>query len=109
MSVFLTINGHTTPAAAGEATVFDFAEKLGVQVPTSCVKQGKCKECIVEVAAGMDCLSGRTPAEQHLTGNFRLSCQARIVADTGDIKCHTMRRGNMRIERRALGMPASHE
>src|SRR5688500_5675273 len=107
MSVTLHINGQTTEAPAG-ATVFDCAERIGIQVPTSCHKNGKCKECIVEVAEGMNVLSPPTAAEEHLKGNFRLSCQCVIAADDGEVKCHTMRRGQMRIERHALDLPVSH-
>lgn len=106
MPVTLHINGQTTDAPRG-ASVFDCAEGVGIQVPTSCRKNGKCKECIVEVAAGMELLSAPTDAEEHLKGNFRLSCQCFVTADAGDVKCHTMRRGQMRIERHALGLPTS--
>lgn len=95
-------------AAAG-ASLFDHAETLGVQIPTSCVKQGKCKECLVEVTEGMEFLSEHTEFEEHLKGKFRLSCQSRVVADRGEVRCHTMRRGHMRIERHALGLPVSHK
>jgi hypothetical protein len=78
-----------------------------VRVPTSCLKNGKCKECVVEIAEGMECLSPATPYENHLAGNFRLSCQALISAGEGHLRCHTMRRGHMRIERHALGLPTS--
>jgi uncharacterized 2Fe-2S/4Fe-4S cluster protein (DUF4445 family) len=104
--VALTINGQTTSAPVG-ASLFDCAEGIGVRVPTSCVKNGKCKECVVEVAEGMGRLSSATPCESHLTGNFRLSCQATVAAEEGQIRCHTMRRGHMRIERHALGLPSS--
>jgi uncharacterized 2Fe-2S/4Fe-4S cluster protein (DUF4445 family) len=76
-----------------------------VRVPTSCQKNGKCKECIVEVTAGMDALTPRTPSESHLTGDFRLSCQTRVASDAGEVACHTMRRGKMRVERHAYGLP----
>jgi len=98
----LSINGQTIEALAG-SILFDCAESMGIAVPTSCRKQGKCKECIVEVAEGMDGLSEHTPAEAHLRGNFRLSCQARV--ESGPVRCHTMRRANMRIERHAYGLP----
>jgi uncharacterized 2Fe-2S/4Fe-4S cluster protein (DUF4445 family) len=104
--VELSINGHTTSAPVG-ASLFDCAEKIGVRVPTSCLKNGKCKECVVEIAEGMECLSPATQYESHLTGNFRLSCQALISAGEGHLRCHTMRRGHMRIERHALGLPTS--
>jgi uncharacterized 2Fe-2S/4Fe-4S cluster protein (DUF4445 family) len=106
MAVALTINGQSTEALPG-TSLFDFAERLGVRVPTSCQKQGKCKECMIEVVEGMDCLSPPTDAEEHLKGNFRLSCQCRVVKDSGVVRCHTMRRGQMRIERQALGLPTS--
>ncbi len=106
MSATLTINGQTCPATLG-ASIFDLAETVGVQVPTSCNKQGKCKECIVEIVTGGGILSPLTEKEEHLGGNFRLSCQARIAAETGEIRCHTMRRGSMRIEQGALGLPTT--
>jgi len=96
-------------AAARNSSLFDCAESLGIKVPTSCRKQGKCKECLVEIAEGMDFLSPRTPQEAHLKGNFRLSCSCRIFADSGFVRCHTMRRGEMRIERHALELPVSHK
>ena len=54
MAVTLTINGQTIEAIDG-LSLFDHAETLGIDVPTSCRKQGKCKECMVEVVEGMDC------------------------------------------------------
>jgi len=108
MAVSLTINGYTTPAEPGRS-LFECAEQIGVPVPTSCHKNGKCKECIVEVTGGMNFLSPSTAAEQHLKDNFRLSCQARITSESGEIRCHTMRRGQMRIERHAFQLPVSHQ
>jgi len=67
------------------------------------------QECVVEVTEGMDCLSARVPAEKHLEGNFRLSCSCRIVKDSGIVRCHTMRRGEMRIERDALHLPGGNQ
>src|SRR5437773_912052 len=104
MSVTLTINGCATEMDA-DASIFDCAERVGVQVPTSCHKNGKCKECMVEVTEGMELLTPRTPAEDHLKDRFRLSCQTRATATDGEVKCHTMRRGAMRIERHALSLP----
>lgn len=97
MSASLTINGQTIEADPG-ATLFDLAERLGVRIPTSCEKQGKCRECLVEVTEGAELLSPRTERERHLSGAFRLSCRTEIVGD-GAVKCHTMRRGRMQIER----------
>jgi uncharacterized 2Fe-2S/4Fe-4S cluster protein (DUF4445 family) len=105
MSVTLTVNGSTVQADDSTKSVFDYAESLGIQVPTSCIKNGKCKECIVEVANGMSLLSPRTVPESHLEGSFRLSCQTRVVGTDGVVTCHTMRRGQMKIERHAFGLP----
>lgn len=104
MSIELHFNGRPLAAACG-ATLFDCAESLGIKVPTSCRKQGKCKECLVEVTEGMALLSGKVPEEDHLKDNFRLSCRCEIAADAGRVRCHTMRRGEMRIERHALHLP----
>jgi uncharacterized 2Fe-2S/4Fe-4S cluster protein (DUF4445 family) len=108
MSVELHFNQQCGTAARG-SVLFDCAESMGIKVPTSCRKQGKCKECLVEIVEGMDLLSAPAPQEGHLKGNFRLSCSCRIGADEGIIRCHTMRRGLMRIERHALELPVSHK
>ena len=108
--VTLTVNGHSILAPAG-VSLFTAAGQAGVRVPTSCVTQGKCKECVVEITRGMELLTAPTACETHLDARtqFRLSCQCRIAADTGEVECHTMRRGRMRIERRALHLPATHQ
>jgi len=104
MSVKLHINNVTCDAAPGDS-LFTYAEKLGVRVPTSCNKQGRCKECVVEVVEGMECLTKPAPEERHLKGAFRLSCCTRIAKDDGAVHCHTMRRGAMRIEKHAFELP----
>jgi uncharacterized 2Fe-2S/4Fe-4S cluster protein (DUF4445 family) len=108
MSVELHFNRQQTSIEPG-SSLFDYAETLGIQVPTSCRKQGKCKECLVEVVAGMECLSQRSAEESHLKQNFRLSCRARVTAEQGVVRCHTMRRGDLRIERHAMQLPAGGE
>jgi uncharacterized 2Fe-2S/4Fe-4S cluster protein (DUF4445 family) len=108
MSVKIHFNqrrGEGTPGLS----LFECAESLGIKVPTSCRKQGKCKECLVEITEGMERLSAPAPQEAHLKGNFRLSCSCQIVANDGVIRCHTMRRGEMRIERHALELPVSQQ
>jgi len=90
-------------------SLFDCAELMGIKVPTSCRKQGKCKECLVEVTEGMELLSPRTPEEAHLSQNFRLSCRCKIASETGLVRCHTMRRGEMRIERHAFELPTRNK
>ena len=83
MSAQLTINGQTTEAPSGSASIFQLAEFIGVHVPTSCRTNGKCKECVVEVTEGLAMLSSPTAAESHLRGNFRLACQTCITAASG--------------------------
>jgi uncharacterized 2Fe-2S/4Fe-4S cluster protein (DUF4445 family) len=104
MSVELHFNGQRSSVKPG-SSLFDYAESLGIHVPTSCHKQGKCKECVVEVTEGMECLSPPVPAEKHLKSPFRLSCSCKIIADSGMVRCHTMRRGEMKIERHAFQLP----
>jgi len=104
MAATLTINGQSIQATDGRS-LFDYAEALGIDVPTSCRKQGKCKECMVEVVEGMNALSPIAEPERHLKGSFRLSCQTSVTAGEGHVRCHTMRRGHMRIERHAFGLP----
>lgn len=108
MAVTLTINGQSTQAVSA-LSLFDHAEAMGIDVPTSCRKQGKCKECMVEVVEGMNTLSPLADPERHLKGNFRLSCQSYVTAASGHLRCQTMRRGQMRIERHALGLPLAHQ
>jgi uncharacterized 2Fe-2S/4Fe-4S cluster protein (DUF4445 family) len=97
VAVTVEINGLKTETAPGPS-LFECAERLGVRVPTSCNQLGKCRECLVEVVEGMEYLSPPAPEERHLSGAFRLSCRARIAAGSGHLRCHTMRRGEMRIE-----------
>jgi len=83
-------------------SLFECAEQVGVRVPTSCRKNGKCRECLVEVVEGAELLSPLAPEEQHLRDRFRLSCRAQVAEGAGTIRCHTLRRGKMRIEREAF-------
>lgn len=106
MPVQLHLNHQPVDAPAG-ASIFDCAETLGIKVPTSCRKQGKCKECIVEVTAGAEHLSASGPEESHLQDNFRLSCRACITAEAGEVQCHTMRRGTLVVENQAYELPVS--
>ena len=108
MSVELHFNGQRTSVKPG-SSLFDYAETLGINVPTSCQKNGRCKECVVEVVEGMERLSKPVPAEKHLRDNFRLSCSCKIISDSGVVRCHTMRRGEMRIERQAFQLPTGNE
>ena len=77
-------------------TIFDHADTLGVQVPTSCGRFGTCHECIVDVSAGSNQLNERTQAESFLRDNYRLACQAIVETDSpappGKIEFKLLRR-----------------
>lgn len=99
----LFIDHRKAPVTSG-ASLFECAEAIGVQVPTSCVKQGKCRECILEIESGEEFLSPRAPEEEHLGGKFRLACRSTLAVE-GTVRCHTMRRGAMRIVEESSGLP----
>src|SRR5262249_11733730 len=67
-------------------TIFDYADDLKVQVPTSCGRTGICHECVVEIKEGMQALSPRTESESFLRDNYRLACQAQI--ENAEIDVH---------------------
>ena len=84
-------DGETRPLAIGK-TVFDYADELAVEVPTSCHRNGRCHECVVDVGQGGDALSARTDAESFLRGSYRLACQAMIERDDLDVVFAPLRR-----------------
>ena len=96
MPVQLTLNEQTTTAPSGPS-LFELAQGMEVHIPNSCDKNGKCRECLIEVVEGMEYLSPRAEAESHLDGPFRLSCCTTVVAKQGNVRCHTMRRNPMVI------------
>ena len=49
-----------------DQSIFDYADALGVRVPTSCGRTGECHECIVEVKRGAEALNDPTESEQFL-------------------------------------------
>ena len=73
-------------------TVFDYADDLTVQVPTSCFRTGQCHECIVEIKRGMDSLRPPNEAEAFLRENYRLACQAVVLDIDEDIEFTPLRR-----------------
>ncbi len=84
-------DGKACDLVAGK-TVFDYADELAVQVPTSCGRTGHCHECVVEIKRGMEALGPRTDAESFLRENYRLACQV-VVEDAGvDIQFSPLRR-----------------
>ncbi len=73
-------------------TVFDYADELRVQVPTSCGRTGICHECVVEIQQGMDALSPRCDAESFLRDRYRLACQAWVENSKIDVRFALLRR-----------------
>ncbi len=73
-------------------TIFDYADRLKVRVPTSCGRNGECHECIVEIRQGMEALSGLTSAERFLRDNYRLACQSTIVDPGAEVEFAVLRR-----------------
>jgi uncharacterized 2Fe-2S/4Fe-4S cluster protein (DUF4445 family) len=108
MAIELFINDRHLRAEPGQS-LFDGAETVGVRVPTSCNKTGKCRECLVEIVAGVDLLSPKTAEESHLRDQFRLACRCRVAAAAGMVRCHTLRRGEMKIERHAFALPTGNQ
>ena len=79
------------PLEAGKS-LFDYADEVAIAVPQSCGRSGRCRECVVEVRQGADALSPRTEAEAYLPEDFRLACQACVVAIDQDIEFAIIRR-----------------
>lgn len=73
-------------------TVFDYADELAVQVPTSCFRTGQCHECIVEIKQGIEALRPRNEAESFLRENYRLACQAVVDNPDVDVQFSPLRR-----------------
>jgi len=83
--------GQVQSLDAGK-TIFDYADDLAVQVPTSCFRSGICHECVVEVKKGMEALCTRTEAESFLKDDYRLACQAEVVDVDAEIEFAPLRR-----------------
>ncbi|RKU38900.1 ferredoxin [Candidatus Poribacteria bacterium] len=87
----ITSDGKVYQLTPGK-TVFDYADDLAVQVPTSCFRTGQCHECIVEIKRGMDALQPPNEAEAFLRDNYRLACQAVVIDVDTDIEFTPLRR-----------------
>jgi uncharacterized 2Fe-2S/4Fe-4S cluster protein (DUF4445 family) len=100
--ISLIIDNQEAKGSIGDS-IFECAETIQVSVPTSCFKQGKCRECLVEIEEGAELLTELTPQESHLGGRFRLACRTRF-AEPGVVRCHTLKRGSLRIETETSGL-----
>ncbi|UCC73834.1 MAG: DUF4445 domain-containing protein [Gemmatimonadota bacterium] len=96
MAIHVRIEGHECEAEPG-LSLFDCAERIGLPIINSCGKQGKCRECLVEVTEGSDLLTPPAEDERHLRGKFRLACRARVGGAGGAIGFHRMRWSGVQI------------
>ena len=87
----ITSDGKVYQLTPGK-TIFDYADDLTVQVPTSCFRTGQCHECIVEIKRGMDSLRPPNEAEAFLQDNYRLACQAVVLDIDEDIEFAPLQR-----------------
>ena len=87
----ITCDGKTYQLSPGK-TVFDYADDLAVQVPTSCFRTGQCHECIVEIKRGMEHLRPPNEAEAFLRDNYRLACQSIVLDVDAHIEFTPLRR-----------------
>jgi uncharacterized 2Fe-2S/4Fe-4S cluster protein (DUF4445 family) len=87
----ITSDGKVYQLTPGK-TIFDYADDLTVQVPTSCFRTGQCHECIVEINRGMDSLRPPNEAEAFLRDNYRLACQAVVLDIDEDIEFAPLQR-----------------
>jgi uncharacterized 2Fe-2S/4Fe-4S cluster protein (DUF4445 family) len=78
-------DGKQRELTAGK-TLFDYADELEMQVPTSCGRTGTCHECVVEVKQGMEALCQRQEKESFLRENYRLACQA--IVENAKVNVH---------------------
>lgn len=84
-------DGEARPSIRGRS-IFDYADELAVEVPTSCKRTGQCHECVVEISQGEEALSAKSEAESFLRGSYRLACQARIEREDVAIAFAPLRR-----------------
>jgi uncharacterized 2Fe-2S/4Fe-4S cluster protein (DUF4445 family) len=73
-------------------TLFDEADELALQVPTSCRRTGRCRECVVEVTDGAEHLAPPTEPEDFLREPYRLACQASVLTPGADVSFKVLRR-----------------
>ncbi|GMQ94245.1 MAG: ASKHA domain-containing protein [Acidimicrobiia bacterium] len=90
-------NGEIRPIAI-DKTLFDYADELALELPTSCGRTGQCHECVVEVKQGMGLLTPRSDAEIFLGDDYRLACQARITDVADNIEFAPLRRRRSILE-----------
>ena len=68
-------------------TILDIAQRNDIKINAECGGKGTCGKCVVRIEKGIENLSPLNNIEKKfkLSNNERLSCQARIIKDDGDI------------------------
>ena len=89
---FIRSTGATPNPLVVGRSLFDYADDAALAVPTSCLRNGYCHECVVDIQTGMGGLSPRTDAEEFLRDPYRLACQARVERTDEDIEFELLRR-----------------
>ena len=84
-------DGRQVPISPN-GTLFDYADRLKIRVPTSCGRTGECHECIVEIKKGSKALNTPAPEESFLREGYRLACKAVVSDVDSNIEFSTLRR-----------------
>ena len=91
MAFIKSSSGTHRPLEVGRS-LFDYADDERLPVPTSCLRNAYCHECVVDVSSGMSSLNARTDAEAFLRDPYRLACQALVERTDEDIEFEPLRR-----------------
>ena len=98
MSVVLEFNKEKVNGSIG-STLYECLHRAGITLPSSCGGSGHCGECRVIIEEGEALLSRRTNPEFHMAySGQRLACQAKILTDSGLIRCFSGVGARQRIE-----------
>lgn len=88
------------------STLFDYADRAAMRIPSSCARTGICHECVVRVDAGLEGLSPHAEAERFLQDPFRLACQTEVVDLSAEVAFQALRRSPRILTK---GSPAGRE
>jgi len=94
----LSLNDIDIPCNSSQS-LFDLMAATSTPLASSCKKQGKCKECLVEIKSGEEFLSEISEVEKKLTHGYRLSCQT-FIKKEGKVEVKTLKRPEIKIEER---------
>ena len=102
-SATLTINGQTTDGRAGARRSSSTPSGSASACRRPAASRASARSAWSRSTEGMELLSPPTDARSSTSRATSASrASAASTADAGDVRCHTMRRGQMRIERHAL-------